>query len=89
LSDDRESHEAHTLESLAMAVISVFVGALCAIRFKVTLIVIVSVVVLFASIIVASLSENWAVFSQIIKLMVLMQFGYVASAMVQDIFRKR
>jgi hypothetical protein len=71
-----------------MAAASVFVGALCAIRFKVTVVVIVSVMALVASVIVASLSENWVLFSQIIKLMVLMQFGYVASAMVQDIFRK-
>jgi len=72
-----------------MAAISVCVGAVCAIRFKVLLIVVASVVLLVTSIVVASLSQSWTVSAQIIKLMILMQFGYVASALLHGMFRRR
>jgi hypothetical protein len=89
LSAEHALCEAASLESFVMAAISVCVGAFCAIRFRVILIVVASVVLLVTSIIVASLSESWTVSTQIIKLMILMQFGYVASALLQDIFHRR
>src|SRR3954447_25669154 len=57
--------EAPSLETFVMAAISVCVGAFCATRFKVLLIVLASVVLLVTSIIVATFSDSWTGFAQI------------------------
>jgi hypothetical protein len=81
--------EALGLESLAMAAISICVGIVCATRFKVALIVVISAMALIAAAFATVLSDSWDAVISIIAMMILMQAGYLASAMVQSFLHKQ
>jgi hypothetical protein len=81
--------EALSLESLVMAAISICVGIVCATRFKVALIVVISAMALVAAAFATILSDGWDLVLRIIVMMILMQAGYIASAMIQSFLHKR
>jgi hypothetical protein len=81
--------EAHSLESLVMAIISICVGIVCATRFKVALMVVISAMALVAAAFASAFSDSWSSGIWIIKMLILMQAGYIASAMIQSFVHKR
>ena len=70
-------HKVPILESLAMASISICVGAICATRLRVTIIVAISVLALLGAATIAVLLQNWSVALRIVMLIVLVQVSYV------------
>ena len=79
--------EAHSLDSLAMAAVSICVGVVCAIRFKVMPIVVMSIMSLVAAALATLLS--WDVAGRIVIMMILMQAAYVVSAVIQSFLHKQ
>jgi hypothetical protein len=81
--------EALSLESLVLAAISICVGIVCATRFKVALILVISAMALVAAAFATVFSDSWNAVIWIIEMMMLMQAGYLASAMIQSFLHKR
>ncbi len=73
------------LELLAMAAISICVGAICATRLRVMIIVVISVLALLGAATSAILFQNWSVALRIVMMIVLVQASYiVVSALGQN-----
>jgi hypothetical protein len=68
------------LETLAAAAVSIGFGAVCAIRLKAAIIVVISVLALLAAASSAILLQDWSVGLRIVMMMVLFQASYVAVA---------
>jgi hypothetical protein len=81
--------EALSLEWLVMAAISICVGIVCATRFRVAVIVVISAMALVAAAFATVFSDSWNAVIWIIEMMILMQAGYLASAMIQSFLHKR
>jgi hypothetical protein len=65
------------LETLAIALISICVGAICATRLRVTIIVAISVLALLGAGTVAVLFQDWSVALRIVMVIVLIQVSYL------------